>query len=50
MVLDFGVAFEPIVTEMSEDAGEVELFKIVKMGQTEQVVEVTLWSSGIYFQ
>ena len=38
--------FEPIVTVMSEDAGQVEMLKIVKRGRTEQVVDVTLLCSG----
>ena len=46
MLLDFGVVFEAVVTDTKEDDGEVELFKIVKMGQTEQVVKVALWSPG----
>ena len=38
----FGVVFEPTVTEVWEDAGQVEMFKIVKQGETEQVVNVML--------
>lgn len=42
----FEVMFEPIVTVVSEDAGQVEMLKIVKRGRTEQVVDVTLLCSG----
>ena len=43
IVLDtFRVVFEPTVTEVWEDAGQVEMFKIVKQGETEQVVNVML--------
>ena len=38
----FGVVFEPTVTEVWEDDGQVEMFKIVKQGETEQVVNVML--------
>jgi hypothetical protein len=38
----FGLVFEPTVSEVWEGAGKVEMFKIVKQGQTEEVVNVML--------
>ena len=41
--LDFGVTFEPLVNSVSEDAGVVETFKIVKKGRTEKTVTISLF-------
>ena len=38
----FGVLFEQTLEVVSEDGGEVEVFTIIKQGQTEQPVQVTL--------
>ena len=41
--LDFGVTFEPLVDSVSEDAGVIEAFKVVKKGRTEKTVTISLF-------
>ena len=42
-LVDFGVTFEPMVTTINEDAGEIEAFKVVKKGLTEKTVTISLF-------
>lgn len=39
--------YESIVREVSEDAGTVEVFRVIKRGLTEQPVQVS-FSGGVY--
>ena len=42
----FSVDYESIVGQVSEDAGTVEVFRVIKQGLTEQPVQVS-FSGGV---
>ena len=44
LTTDFGVTFEPLVNSVSEDAGVIEAFKVVKRGHTEKTVTISLFT------